>query len=194
MFLPKSLIVAGIAIWIVCVVPPPGTGAKFVEAVAKAHRGSLLTSVQLSLKTYSLITYEVVLQIWHGMTQGPLKPPPHKDMTGQLCVVTGTTAGIGVETADQLSRWGCRVIMANRNVRKSQQVADQIISKGNRPNSVPLESWALDLADLDSVNMFVKRFADSQLPKISVLVNNAGMIPSSEAWRSHCSCHLSVAP
>ena len=48
------------------------------------------------------------------------------DQSGKVFVVTGTTSGLGEETARVLSRKNATVIMAARNIDKAESVANEI--------------------------------------------------------------------
>ena len=45
---------------------------------------------------------------------------------GKTVIITGCNTGIGKETARDMVRRGARVVMANRNVEKSQEAAKDI--------------------------------------------------------------------
>ena len=47
-------------------------------------------------------------------------------MDGKVVVITGANAGIGYETAKDLSMRGAKVIMGSRNLEKSQKAAKKI--------------------------------------------------------------------
>ncbi|KAF2354663.1 Short-chain dehydrogenase/reductase SDR [Trinorchestia longiramus] len=72
-------------------------------------------------------------------------------LDGKLVIVTGASAGIGVETALDMARRGARVIMACRNLEKAQKVADKIIKETGNEKVIVKK---LDLASLASVRAF----------------------------------------
>ena len=49
------------------------------------------------------------------------------DLSGQIAIVTGCSAGIGVATVTQLVKQGCTVIMANRNLEKSKTARNKVL-------------------------------------------------------------------
>lgn len=94
--------------------------------------------------------------------------------------------GIGLETASELARYGARVIMACRNVRKAEEVKREIISrlearaKAEGPKQCDVEDLhtrlvvrQLDLSSFKSIRTFASEIQLTE-PKIDVLVNNAG--------------------
>ena len=48
------------------------------------------------------------------------------DLTDKTFLITGTTSGIGIETAKSLALKGAHVVMANRNLELSEQIRDEI--------------------------------------------------------------------
>jgi len=94
------------------------------------------------------------------------------DLSGRTIVLTGGSAGLGVETARVLAGRGARIISVVRNEAKGQAAVDQI------RESVPdaeIELTVLDLFDLESV----KRGADEiakRCSSIDRLINNAGVM------------------
>ncbi|HCH65477.1 MAG: short-chain dehydrogenase [Deltaproteobacteria bacterium] len=92
-------------------------------------------------------------------------------MNGQVCVVTGATSGIGLETARGLASLGAHVVLTARTAEKGNAAIADIRS------SIPdasLEVVLLDLADLSNVR-FAGRTLREQHPRVAVLVNNAGV-------------------
>jgi NAD(P)-dependent dehydrogenase (short-subunit alcohol dehydrogenase family) len=86
---------------------------------------------------------------------------PRQD--GRRFVVTGASAGLGLETARVLADRGARVVLAVRDPRRGRAAAATI--------SGAVEVRRLDLADQASV----REFADG-LGSVDVLVNNAGVL------------------
>lgn len=89
------------------------------------------------------------------------------DLIGRTCLVTGASAGLGVETVRALQSAGCEVVGAVRDLAKGQAaLADAGVS---------CDLVQLDLADLDSVRRAAVEAA-ARLPRIDLLVNNAGVM------------------
>ncbi|EAR84432.1 oxidoreductase, short chain dehydrogenase/reductase family protein (macronuclear) [Tetrahymena thermophila SB210] len=95
----------------------------------------------------------------------------HRNLQGQVIIITGSNQGIGFEVAKDCSRSGARVILACRNREKSQSAIDEI----NQINPGSVDFIKLDLSDLSSVRQFVKEF-QSKYNKLDILINNAGII------------------
>jgi len=94
------------------------------------------------------------------------------DLSGQTIVITGGSAGLGVETARVLSACGAKIVSVVRDEAKGLAAAATI--RENVP-SAEIEMAVLDLFDLDSV----RRGADDiakRFPRIDRLINNAGVM------------------
>src|ERR1700744_199715 len=98
-------------------------------------------------------------------------------MLPKTIVITGTTSGIGTQTALALAKQGHTLYMLVRNVEKGEQVKSDIIAETKNDKIYVI---ACDLADLQSV----RRAADelkAKLVNIQVLINNAGgIVPKRE--------------
>ena len=93
---------------------------------------------------------------------------------GKRILVTGVSAGIGVETARSLAAHGAQVVGAARDLAKAQAATAQV-QKDAAANGGSFELAALDLADLKSV----RACADELLAKgeaFDVIIANAGVM------------------
>lgn len=96
------------------------------------------------------------------------------DQTGRVVIVTGANSGIGFETARVLAEKGATVVMACRNLVKTNPKADEI--RGAHPEAT-VEVMELDLSDLESVRHFADAFR-AKHSRLDLLINNAGiMVP-----------------
>lgn len=94
------------------------------------------------------------------------------DLAGRVVIVTGSTSGIGKETARVLAAKHATVVLAVRNTAKGDAVAAEI--RAAAPGA-SVSVARLDLADLASVRSFASAMADS-IGRLDVLVNNAGVM------------------
>jgi len=94
------------------------------------------------------------------------------DLSGKTAVVTGASAGLGVETTRALAAAGAHVVMAVRDKAKGEAAAERVRA-GAAGASVELGQ--LDLASLDSIRTFVAWLSERQ-PRIDLLINNAGVM------------------
>jgi len=90
----------------------------------------------------------------------------------KICIITGATAGIGLETAKQLSVMDFDIYIIGRNEVKCQQTITllKVINPQNK--------YGYFLADFEKLKdiRIVAEKINQQLPKIDVLVNNAGTV------------------
>ncbi|KAF2354661.1 Short-chain dehydrogenase/reductase SDR [Trinorchestia longiramus] len=91
-------------------------------------------------------------------------------LDGKLVIITGASAGIGLETTLDMARRGAKVIMACRNLDKAQKVADKIIKETGNEKVIVKK---LDLASLASVRAFANDILRTERA-LHILVNNAG--------------------
>jgi len=95
------------------------------------------------------------------------------DLSGKRVLVTGVSAGLGVETARALAAHGAEVIGAARNLSKAQDATQQVRAQATQAGSLHLVE--LDLASLDSV----RRCADTLLAagkSFDMIIANAGVM------------------
>ena len=91
-------------------------------------------------------------------------------MKGKVCLITGSSTGIGFETALALAKMGATVITIARNMEKVQQAVDDLISGSGNEN---IDGFDIDL----SSQKYIRKRAGEivrKYPVIDVLVNNAG--------------------
>lgn len=92
-------------------------------------------------------------------------------LNGKVAIITGANTGIGFETALDLAKRGATVILACRNLEKSNKAAQKIIQiSGN--SDVFTEK--LDLTNFESIKSFCSRIM-TDYSQIDLLVNNAGV-------------------
>ena len=93
----------------------------------------------------------------------------------QICLVTGTSTGIGRATALHLARAGYKVHATMRNLAKAGPLCDAA-----KAEALPLAVSSLDVADRASMDTAVARILAEE-GRVDVLVNNAGLSNSSPA-------------
>jgi len=92
-----------------------------------------------------------------------------RDLTGMEVLVTGTSAGLGVETARAVAARGANVVGVVRDPDKARRNLDAAGAQG-------VELYRADLASLASVRAFTDRFVADGHDRIDVLVANAGIM------------------
>jgi len=96
------------------------------------------------------------------------------DLKGKRILITGVSAGIGVETARSLAAHGAQVVGAARDLAKAEAATAEV-RKDAKANGGSLELVALDLASLASA----RSCADQLLAKgepFDVVIANAGVM------------------
>lgn len=94
------------------------------------------------------------------------------DLTDQRFLVTGASAGLGVETSRALAAHGAWVTMAVRDLDKGAAAMEQI--RATEPDA-QLDLRELDLANLESIRVFAAGFLEDH-PVLDVLIANAGVM------------------
>jgi len=90
----------------------------------------------------------------------------------KTAIVTGASAGLGIETCRTLASIGARVVMVARDAEKLANALTTV--QAAVPEAV-LETAIVDLADLDSIRSAVPAILD-RFPEIDLLINNAGVM------------------
>ncbi|MFT8419797.1 MAG: SDR family NAD(P)-dependent oxidoreductase [Acetobacter sp.] len=95
-------------------------------------------------------------------------------LTGKRVLVTGVSAGLGVETARALAAHGATVVGAARNLAKAEQATTQVRAAA-RSGGGTFELIALDLADLASVRATADQL-NAQATPFDLIIANAGVM------------------
>ncbi len=91
------------------------------------------------------------------------------DLKGQVALVTGASAGLGVRFAKVLAQCGAKVAITARRMEKLEALAKEIRAEGGEV--LPLQ---LDVTQADQLLDVVGR-AEAALGTLTILVNNAGI-------------------
>ncbi|XP_049866212.1 retinol dehydrogenase 11-like [Pectinophora gossypiella] len=111
----------------------------------------------------------LILKLHEKNTNGMCKSK--KKLEGRVAVVTGGTAGMGLEIATDLARRGAKVIIACPFEQEGVNARRTIIeSTGSQKVIFKL----LDLASLTSVRQFAEDILQSE-ERLDILINNAGV-------------------
>jgi NAD(P)-dependent dehydrogenase (short-subunit alcohol dehydrogenase family) len=93
-------------------------------------------------------------------------------MKDQVAIVTGSTAGIGRNIAEQLAARGAAVVITGRQEARARQVASEIEAQGGRA-----AGFAFDLEDDESLERLIQRTVET-FGRLDILVNNARSVTS----------------
>ena len=91
------------------------------------------------------------------------------DQKGKVVIVTGSSSGLGYETAKVLANKNATVIVAVRNEVKGNAAVEKI--KVENPNA-DIQVMLVDLSNLESINKFAENFKE-KFNRLDLLINNA---------------------
>ncbi|KAL0849726.1 hypothetical protein ABMA28_011684 [Loxostege sticticalis] len=124
---------------------------------------STIARLYLFLKIAVIVVFETV-------TLGKAKCKCKTKLDGKVALITGGNTGIGLETARDLARRGATVIIASRNVEKSEAAVKDIIkTTGN----TKVHFKRLNLLKFSSIIKFADEF-NKEYNNLDILVNNSG--------------------
>lgn len=134
----------------------------------------MLLSIRLLIPQQAFITINMV-----KFFQSKVSPLPDGiDLKGKTAVVTGASAGLGLEVTRQLLELNIStVILAVRNVAKGEdcvkELRDDPRIKSRNPKA-SIKVMELDVDIYDSVQRFAKRLRN-EVPIVDILILNAGI-------------------
>ncbi|KAJ3279327.1 hypothetical protein HDU76_009543, partial [Blyttiomyces sp. JEL0837] len=103
------------------------------------------------------------------------------DLTNKVAIVTGGTAGLGLETVIELARKNCHVITTARSIEKGEQTLTKVhqalspsLSQSESSKIYKVEYILADNENLDSITEFAAKFLEKKLP-LHMLICNAGI-------------------
>ncbi len=91
-------------------------------------------------------------------------------MAGKVCVVSGSTSGVGLEAIKRLARGGAQIVMICRNPGKAEAIRTEIVSQ----HKVGVDIIRADFSVLDDVRQAGELLL-KDYPRIDVLINSAGL-------------------
>lgn len=103
------------------------------------------------------------------MDTGPIM----SGIEGKVVVITGASSGLGEAAARLLSAQGASVVLGARRIDRLRSLADQLMHDGAK--ALALQT---DVAHFDQVKKLVDA-ASLAFGRIDVMINNAGLMPSS---------------
>jgi NADP-dependent 3-hydroxy acid dehydrogenase YdfG len=99
------------------------------------------------------------------------------NIKGKVVVITGASSGLGEATAMHLSAQGAIVVLGARRIDRLQSLADALKACGGKALAI-----ATDVTRCDQVKKLVD-VAVQTYGRIDVMINNAGLMPSSPLER-----------
>lgn len=92
-------------------------------------------------------------------------------MKDKIVLITGSTDGIGKQTALELAQKGATVLIHGRDFKKGKVVVDEILNKSNNPN---VNLFISDFSSLKQVRKLAEEIK-TKYNRLDVLINNAGV-------------------
>ncbi|KAL2867360.1 NAD(P)-binding protein [Aspergillus lucknowensis] len=100
-------------------------------------------------------------------------PKPTASFASKTVIITGASSGLGKEAAKHIARLGAsKIILGCRSISKGEKAKLEIESTVRCSPNV-LEVWQVDIESPPSMTEFVARV--NQLPRLDVVINNAGI-------------------
>lgn len=100
------------------------------------------------------------------------------DLTGQVIIVTGGNAGLGLETIRQLAKHNpARIYLAARSEQKAQSAIEALQSESS--SELPVTFLQLDLSSFASIKAAAETFKHNEI-RLDLLINNAGIMMTPE--------------
>ena len=99
------------------------------------------------------------------------------NIEGKVVVITGASSGLGEATARLLSAQGATVVLGARRIDRLQSLADELNGSGGKALAI-----ATDVTDFDQVGKLVDAAVETY-GRLDVIINNAGLMPSSPLER-----------
>ena len=93
-------------------------------------------------------------------------------MNGKTVLITGASAGVGLQSAIGLAKLGAEVVMVGRDEGRTAQAAALVKSQTGNP---AISYLLADLSSLKDIRKLAQEFKD-KYKKLDVLLNNAGAI------------------
>lgn len=91
-------------------------------------------------------------------------------LDGKVCVITGSTSGVGYEATLRLAKAGASIVMMVRNKQKAEQLCEKIQAISN----ISPDYFLADFENLNEVRNVTEAIL-AKYPTIDVLINNAGI-------------------
>lgn len=101
-----------------------------------------------------------------------------KRLKGKVAIITGGAQGIGRACALGMSHEGCRIVIADLNLEKAQEVVKAINADGNEAIAI-----RTDISDEEQTLQMAETAVD-RFGAIDVLLNNAGLVSRGMISRS----------
>lgn len=111
------------------------------------------------------------------------------DLNGKTYAITGTTSGIGIETARALALKGAHVVMFNRNIVESEKLKKRIEEE---KSDVKIDFISCDLNSLQSAKAAADEFLSKHWPLHGLILNAGVFAPTAKFTFDNFESHFGV--
>uniref|UniRef100_A0A8R1HRY1 Uncharacterized protein n=1 Tax=Caenorhabditis japonica TaxID=281687 RepID=A0A8R1HRY1_CAEJA len=111
------------------------------------------------------------------------------DLIGKTYAITGTTSGIGIETARALALKGAHVVMFNRNIVESDKLKKKI---GEEKPDVKIDFISCDLNSLQSAKAAAEEFLSKHWPLHGLILNAGVFAPTVKSTFDNFESHFGI--
>lgn len=94
------------------------------------------------------------------------------NLSGKVCIVTGSTSGIGLVTAKELAKMGATTVLVARDKERGKAAQGDVIEYSMNDN---VDLLMCDFSSQSSIVAFSEEFR-RKYNRLDILVNNAGMM------------------
>ena len=98
----------------------------------------------------------------------------------KVCIVTGSTSGIGLVTAKELAKMGATTVVVARDEQRGKAALDEVIEYSGNDN---VDLLMCDFSSQASIVEFTEKFRRKH-DRLDILVNNAGLMSHKRAVTS----------
>jgi NAD(P)-dependent dehydrogenase (short-subunit alcohol dehydrogenase family) len=117
-----------------------------------------------------------------ALNKWKILPETVVDLKGRTVIVTGSNAGLGLETAKRFYAMNpTRLIIAVKNISEGQDAKNIILGTGEKhvafgsvEGQTNVEVWELDLTSFESVRQFAKK-CETKLERLDILLESAAV-------------------
>ncbi len=110
------------------------------------------------------------------------------NLNGKVCIVTGSSSGIGLVTAKELAKMGATIVLVARDEARGTAALSKVIEYSGNDNA---ELLLCDFSSQSSIVAFTEAFK-RKYQQLDILVNNAGMM-SNERLETDSGIELTFA-
>jgi NAD(P)-dependent dehydrogenase (short-subunit alcohol dehydrogenase family) len=140
-----------------------------------------MSSKKMSLLPTAVVSAAAVcaLAVWWAQSSSKsFFTPKPGSLQGKTIVITGGTSGLGLESAKRLAMGGAEIVITSRSDAKGQATVKEVIDyvEQQKEGSLLPPTVSYRLLDMDDLSKVKEAANWKDLPKIDVLVNNAGIM------------------